>query len=385
MAFTEEQLYDMSDAELTTAFNEAKAELDSPDTELETINTEEVTEDQPSDEEYEDDLEQPEEDSDHNSEEDEVEDTDEEDSETEIEDNLEEGPEDLEEEATAEDENTEDDAQEVQKLAFRADGKDYEFTREEMDAQFPRIFGQAVDYTKKMQAIKPYRKTIDAMNEAGITHDDINLLISARSGDKGAVAEMLKRTGVDALDLDESEDTYVAKDYGRDESTIALNDIVDSIKSDPEYTITQNILGSQWDDASINEVTKNPEIVKLLHVDVQSGVYDKVSPIMNKLKVYDGARKSDLEYYKEASGVYIRELTSAEAAKNKAAKVDEEATKIATVKAQSAKRTATKEASKKRKAATPTRSRVSNNSVTDYLDAYDDDQYDAWVKEMDSK
>ena len=92
--------------------------------------------------------------------------------------------------------------QPIQKHKCKANGREYEFSDEEVREQFPKIFGQAMDYTKKMQALKPWRQSIDALESNGLSHEDVNLMIDVLKGNKDAVAAVLKRTGVDALELD---------------------------------------------------------------------------------------------------------------------------------------------------------------------------------------
>ena len=266
---TEEEMYRLSDEELEKMFYDAKAEGQSPDV-------------------GDEDLEQPVEASDDNgTEEIELDDEAEEPAEVEESDEIAE----TEEEPTeAEEEEEIAEVQEVQKVKFKANGKEYEFTEDEIKAQFPKIFGQAMDYTKKTQAIKPWRKTIDAIEQAKLSHDDVNLMIDVLRGDKDAIAAVMKRTGIDALELDTENSKYVPKDYGRDDNALAIKDAIDEISADKEYEITHKVLSKDWDDNSFREMTKDPELIKQLHIDVKTGMFDKVQPIAEKMKVFDRGR-----------------------------------------------------------------------------------------------
>lgn len=377
---TEEQMFYMSDDELEAAFREARAQDMSPETDIEMENS--MVEDEPLD------LEQPnEEDSDNDLVVDEV--TEEEvvtDSEPKVE-VADEEPAEVDEQT----ENTEDEElpeiTETPVHKFKANGKEYSFTPEEMMEQFPKIFGQAMDYTKKTQALKPWRKTIDAIESAKLGHDDINLMIDVFKGDKNAIAELIKRTGVDALDLDTENSKYVPKDYGRDDTALAIKDIVDEISADKEYETTHRILSKEWDERSFSELTKDPELIRLLHVDVKSGMYDKVQPIAEKMKVFDRGRQSDLDYYKAAAQEYFR----AEAETQRRAKAIEDQrlareaklarqAEIERVKATQIKQAAVREQAVVRKAAAPVKSNAgTKKTVTDYLDE-SEEAYDEWYK-----
>lgn len=373
-------MFYMSDDELEAAFREARAQDMSPETDIEMENS--MVEDEPLD------LEQPiEEDSDNDLVVDEV--TEEEvvtDSEPEVE-VADEEPAEVDEQT----ENTEDEElpeiTETPVHKFKANGKEYSFTPEEMMEQFPKIFGQAMDYTKKTQALKPWRKTIDAIESAKLGHDDINLMIDVFKGDKNAIAELIKRTGVDTLDLDTENSKYVPKDYGRDDTALAIKDIVDEISADKEYETTHRILSKEWDEKSFSELTKDPELIRLLHVDVKSGMYDKVQPIAEKMKVFDRGRQSDLDYYKAAAQEYFR----AEAETQRRAKAIEDQrlareaklarqAEIERVKATQIKQAAVREQAVVRKAAAPVKSNAgTKKTVTDYLDE-SEEAYDEWYK-----
>jgi hypothetical protein len=300
---TDEQMFNLSDEELERAFLEARAQDNSPETDIENVeyDSEETI-----------DLEQPEMDSDDDLVVDDVADTEIEADSEETEGTPDEGPEVTKEQTEENDEEVAPDVTETPVHKFKANGKEYTFTPEEMMSQFPKIFGQAMDYTKKTQALKPWRKTIDAIESANLSHDQINLMIDVFKGDKNAIAEVMRRTGVDALDLDTENNVYTPKDYGRDDTALAIKDIVDEISSDKEFSITQQILNKEWDDRSFSELTRDPELIKLLHIDVKSGTYDKVQPIAEKLKVFDRGRQSDLEYYKQAAGEYFREVNESQ-------------------------------------------------------------------------
>lgn len=377
---TDEQLHNLSDEELDKMFAEAKAEADSPETQYEEDNVE--------------DLEQPiEESDDDTSIEETEEEVTEEDTEESEEDSLDGDTEEEEEVAVDEPTKAEEAVQPISKHKFKANGKEYEFTDDEVRTQFPKIFGQAMDYTRKMQAIKPWRKTIDAIEGAKLSHDDVNLMIDVLKGDKDAVAAVLKRTGIDALDLDVDNSKYVAKDYGRNETELAIKDVVDKISADPEYSITHRVLSNEWDDRSFKEMTNDPELIELLHMDVKSGMYNKVQPIAEKLKVYGRGAKSDLDYYKEAAGIYFGELRQeetrlAETERSRQYEIERqreaEKAKVNSAKVLQKKVETVKQESVKRKAAAPTRKSVGTSKVTNYLDD-SDESFEEWYKSVQDK
>ena len=374
-SYTDEQLNNLSDEELEAAFLAAKADVET------TYEEEHEDLEQPVDNEDSDD------DADMDASEDEAEDEG-----SDVDDETPDGEDaDAEEEPETEEETKQAEVQPTQKHKFKANGREYEFSEDEVREQFPKIFGQAMDYTKKMQAIKPWRKTIDAIEGAQLSHEDVNLMIDVLKGDKDAVAAVLKRTGVDALELDVEQSRYVPKDYGRDDKALAVKDVIDEISADAEYNTTYKILSKEWDDGSFREMTSDPELIKLLHIDVKSGMYDRVQPIAEKLKVYDRGKRSDLDYYKEAARVYFNEQASeetrrAEYDKARVLKESELADKarVRDVRDQQKQRVAVKQEAEKRKAAAPTKKVAGTKKVIDYLDD-SDEAYDEWYKGLQNK
>lgn len=370
MAYSEEDLWEMSDEDLQKAFKEAKAQDMSPETDYE----EDVVE--TDDDEV--DLEQPDEDSDYETSSDEEVEVGTEDDVDGVDGELDGEPEADEADAEVKAE-AEEDEQPVQRRKYKANGKDYEFTDQEIFEQFGRVFGQAMDYTKKSQQLKPWRKTIDAIEQAGLSQDDVNLAIDVLSGDKEAIAALLKRTGVDALELDTDNVNYTSKDYGRNDTELAIKEIVEEISGDKEYAITYDVLERQWDNKSKEAFAERPELIRELHLDVKSGMFDTLMPIVNKMRVYDGGKHSDLDYYGMAAKQYYNEQAQAEARLNvqeaRRTRTEQEQgtrTKIDQVKADEQKRVATKTASTKRKAAAPTAKAAGTKKVVDYLDASDE-------------
>lgn len=257
-----------------------------------------------------------------------------------------------------------------QTFKVKANGMEFDFSLDELQALAPK----AMDYTKKMQEIAPYRKTVAAMKEYGISQEDINLLIDIKKGDKEAIASMLKSSGVDALDLDVDNHKYVPKDYSVDDSTLKIRDIVSRISVEPEYKVTQNIVDNQWDSASRARMRQEPEMIEGLHNDIKSGLFDKVYPEAMKLKAYDGGNRSDLEYYMAAGQMLMQ----------KEPQVPTVNPQIQQEQVRKQGQQTVKSNADKRKAASLPKSKAGNKDIIDYLDDTDE-SYDQWYKSVMSK
>lgn len=384
---TDDKLYSLSDEELERAFLDAKeneqySDVDEPVTEsTDTYDDEDIEIMEQPDELDEDSVDEGATDDEVTTETESTEVTAQPDEEVDTED---EDP--IEEEKSEEDINDEIAQKEQQELVFKANGREFKFTQDEMLEQFPKIFGQAMDYTKKTQAMKPWRKTIDAIEQAKLGHEDINLMIDVMKGNKEAIAEVMKRTGVDSLEIDTENSKYTPNDYGRDDKALAIKDIVEEISVDKEYEITHRVLSKEWDEESFREMTEDPDLIRLLHVDVKTGMFDKVQPIAYKIKVLDRGSKTDLEYYRLASIELAQQQQEANRAAYEAErqKQEREARLARQVEIDRVKKTQErqKEVAVKaveRKAATPTTRKVPTSKVVDYLDN-SDEAFEEWYK-----
>ncbi len=359
----------LSDEEFDKYMNDAIAEGGIVEEEVEVEGTEtEVEEDEvDTAEQPEDDNESEDSDDNNDVDEEQVEET-EEDSETE-----ESAQDTVDEQPTEEEPKPTEDTHKVPTFRLKADGTEFELTENELK----QLASKGMNYTKKMQDIKEYREHVSAIKEAALSKDDINLMIDVLKGDKDALATVMKRTGVDALDVDVENSKYVPKNYGRNEVELEIEEVVETISRDPEYVTTKHIISSNWDKQSQMEFVKDPIKIAKLHEDVKNGIFDQVVPMMLKKKALDGARKSDIEYYIEAGTDYYQ--NKAREAYNASVIEAEKARKQAEIKAvkeQEAKRSVVTETASKRKAATMTKPKTAKRSIDDYLNtAMSDEEF----------
>ena len=366
----EDALYDMSDDELEAAFKAAKAGMQTDEVEDETEEIDDNTE-QP------DEVEEDSEDVESNKGDEEV---------VEEAGDGSEEPDEVDADKPEEVDEIADEEPKIAKYKVKANGTELELTNDELLQLAPK----ALNYTQKMQEIAPWRKSISALKDNGMTHDDVNLMIDIMKGDKDAIAEIVKRHKIDTLDLDVEESKYRPKDYGKDEHELALEDVVNMIKKDPEFKVTQYVVDDAWDVKSRGELAKNPSMIEGLHVDIKNGTFDKVNPIALKLKALDGGRKTDLDYYLEAGSQHYAELRRTQEVEANRTKLlaERDAAKakaIEEVKVREIKQTEVKKASEARKAAAPTKKAAGSGKIIDYLDDISDDNFDAWYKDLQSK
>lgn len=242
----------------------------------------------------------------------------------------------------------------------KANGQEYDFTLEELQKLAPK----ALDYTKKMQNIAPYRKTITAMEENGISQADLNLLIDIKKGNKEAIGSLLKQMNIDPLDVNTEEVNYAPNDYGIDDSTYKLNQVFTELESDETFETTKNVM-KVLDNDSKKLLTENPDLIYDLNDDIKSGIFHKIKPMADKLGALDGYKNSYLTYYFHAGTEFLKQ---------------EEALKKSKIEQDRLKQQEVTRA--KQNAGIPSnKPKNSLNNVIQYAHEISDEDYQAWLKE----
>lgn len=370
---SDDELYNMSMEELEQMVNSKNLEqpLEDDDDDDDEEDSEEIIEEEP--EELTDETE---EEVDEDFEEDDAE----EDSTDEPEES-DEAPDSEEEEDQPTEESTDDgdnaEPQKPETYKVKAIGTEVEFTLDELK----ELASKGLDYTKKMQEISPWKKQIAAMKEYSVTQDDINMLIDLKKGNKDAVISLMKKSGIDPLDVDmESAPNYSPNNYSISDEQLAIREVVSRLSVDRDiYARTEAVVDNEWDSKSRAEMLKNPAMIEGLHNDIKNGVFDAVLPMMTKLKALDGGRKSDLEYYMEAGQRLSQEQIQA--------KVTSEQKEVAQKEEQRKSRQEDiRQNSQRRKVASLPKSRASKKKdVINYLDEIPDEDYYKWLKKVESK
>lgn len=274
------------------------------------------------------------------------------------------------EEEEADDSQSDDDVETESKTELykiKASDMEIELSLDELKA----LASKGMDYTKKTQTLAPWRKSISALQEAGLGDADVNLMIDVLKGDKNAIATVLNRTKVDPLELDTDKVEYIPTQYGKDETQLAIEEIVGEISNDPEYMTTAKVVDEVWDSASRQQMASNPGLIRGLHEEIKMGRYEIVAPMAAKMKTMDMVRGnqtvSDLEYYQMAVDNYIQSSQQNQDTDKAVSRQQE-----------------IHEKAPARKAAATTKRMSGGKTVIDYLDD-NDEQFSDWYKKVISK
>ena len=143
------------------------------------------------------------------------------------------------------------------------------------------LIEQGADYSKKMHYIKPHLQTIKTLEKEGLLGDvnELNLLIEARHGNKEALKQLMAKAEVDVLDLadNEPDPDYIPSNHMVSQQEVEVEQSLMAIKSSPAYDTTVRIISSELDPSSREVISENPEYIRFLNEDIESGVYNQIT------------------------------------------------------------------------------------------------------------
>ena len=229
---------------------------------------------------------------------------------------------------------------------FKANGKLITLKTPEEAIQLMQM---GANYTRKMQAIAPYKKTLMMLENNNLLDEDkLSFLIDLDKKNPEAIKKLIKDAGIDPLEIDTStEPQYKEGSHKVSNEEAAFMSVLDDLKQSQEGMQTIQEINSNWDDASKKILWNSPEIMRTIHQQRANGVYKIITEEMERQRVLGNipAETPFLMAYKQ--------IGDALAAKQKPAPMQPVAIKAKAVKTSSLKN------NEKAKAAAPNRTTAS--------------------------
>ena len=147
-------------------------------------------------------------------------------------------------------------------------GQDLTLTKDEMILLAQKGF----DYTSKTQDLANKRKILDMLD--GLDENTIKSAVDAVKGDKNALSYLAKQAGIDPYDIDEDtqyKPVVESRNY-------QLDDIIDDIKSDTVNGTAIDSWIQSLPSSTHSEFSKDPLILRDLHIEARNGMAQKVMP-----------------------------------------------------------------------------------------------------------
>ena len=158
---------------------------------------------------------------------------------------------------------------------FKASGKTIQLKDPEEALE---LIKKGVDYTRKTMEIASDRKFL-VMLEKNQLKDEAKLsfLIDLANKNPEAITKLITDSGVDPLDIDTSAPSnYSPGNHSVSDDEIRFTETLTEVNSTPEGQQVVQRIFSGWDQASQGHMWKEPEAMRVLLAQKQSGVFDIV-------------------------------------------------------------------------------------------------------------
>jgi hypothetical protein len=181
---------------------------------------------------------------------------------------------------------------------FKANGRDMKVDTVE-DAR--TLMKMGANYNKKMSVLKPHLKMVKMLDNHDLLDEEkLSYLIDLSKKDPEAIKKLVKDSGLDPLDIDTSNIAYKPNAYNVTDNEVVLDGILDDIRDTSSFNTTIDIIGNKWDEASKDMIAKDPGIIKVINEHVGSGIYKKVSEVVERERILGRlGGLSDIEAYKQ--------------------------------------------------------------------------------------
>lgn len=167
---------------------------------------------------------------------------------------------------------------------LRANGKDIELRSHD---ELVQLAQQGANYTRKMQQMAPHRKTIQMLeNNDLLDPTKLGFLIDLNRRDPAAIQKLLKEAEINPLDIDvEADSTYKAGAHTVTDEQANFKEALDDARSTETGMAVLQSIDSQWDQASKEQVFKQPGIIATMVSQQEAGVYPRIVAEMDRQRI----------------------------------------------------------------------------------------------------
>jgi len=190
----------------------------------------------------------------------------------------------------------------------------------EVQAQSPedviRMMQMGANYHKKMAGIKPLMKIGKMLENNGLLDEaKINFLIDLDKKKPEAIKKLVGDSDIDPLDIDgEKQEDYTPETYNVSDAEVELEAVLVDIRGSKGYPTTVEILNNKWDDVSRKVLLSNPDSIRIINAQVESGVYAQVMDIVAKERAMGKLQNvPDIDAYKQVGAELMNKATQSTA------------------------------------------------------------------------
>lgn len=166
---------------------------------------------------------------------------------------------------------------------FKANGKTISLKNAEEAIQLMQM---GANYTRKMQSIAPYRKTLLMLEKANLLDENkLSFLIDVNNGNQEAIKQLLKDKQVDPLEFNTDEQINYQPGSNRvSDAEVNFKSALDDLVSTADGLQTVQEINTNWDQASKYELYKDPQSLRAIHQQRLNGMYNQIAGEVERRK-----------------------------------------------------------------------------------------------------
>lgn len=166
---------------------------------------------------------------------------------------------------------------------FKAAGKMVQLQSPEEVVQLMQM---GAHYTKKMQALQPHLKKIRMLeNNDLLDEGKLSFLIDLSRKDPAAIQKLVRDSGLDPLEIDtSSEPEYRPGNHKVTDEEMRFTSTLEEVSSDPTGKELILSINNTWDTGSKQALWDDPNLLRLLSEQKNSGVYDQITSEIERRK-----------------------------------------------------------------------------------------------------
>jgi hypothetical protein len=178
---------------------------------------------------------------------------------------------------------------------FKANGKEMNIKNIDDAIQLMQM---GAGYNRKMAALKPNMAILKMLEKNELLSEEkLSFLIDINKKDPAAIAKLVKDAGIEPLEMDLEEDGYSPKSYAVNSTEIELDSVIEEIRNTSSFNSTIAHVDA-WDTTSKQAVANDPNLLRVLNAQVDSGVYDLISTTVESERMYGRLQGlSDIQAY----------------------------------------------------------------------------------------
>lgn len=159
---------------------------------------------------------------------------------------------------------------------FKASGKTFQV---ESPQEAIRLMQMGVDYSRKMESIKPYYRFGKILEQHDLMDEQkLMFLVDLHKRNPQAIAKLVSDTGLDTYNLNAEEASkYQVQSTPISEPELAIRTVIDELATSPHYNEMMDVV-TAWDKTSKETIGQNPDILRGLHDHVSQGIFQQVMP-----------------------------------------------------------------------------------------------------------